>query len=194
METANIHTSAIIDEGARIGAGTRIWHFCHIMSGAKIGRDCNIGQNAFIADGAIIGDGVKLQNNVSVYGGVILEDEVFCGPSVVFTNVLTPRAHVDRKKDFIATRIGHGATLGANVTVVCGNRVGAYALVGAGSVVTRDVPEHALLAGNPASQIGWVCRCGEVLIMKGEMARCHNCGDNYREDGEKLTLIETGSK
>ena len=180
------HASACVDEGAEVGAGTRIWHFSHIMSGARIGRDCTIGQNVVVAPDVVIGDRVKIQNNVSVYTGVILEDEVFCGPSMVFTNVSTPRSHVSRRDQFQETRVGRGATLGANSTIVCGHRIGRYAFVGAGAVVTRPVPDHALVVGNPARLSGWVCRCGLKLSgLKPDRDRlvCAGCGSAYAVAG-----------
>jgi len=177
---ATIHPTAVIGREARIGPGSRVWHFCHVMDGAVIGGDCVIGQNGFVQGGAIIGDRVRLQNNVSVYRGVVLEDDVFCGPSCVFTNVVRPRAHVSRKEEFAATRVGRGATIGANATVVCGNDVGPYAFIAAGAVVTHDVPAHALVVGQPARVVGWVCRCGERLALNaapalGTTASCHRC-------------------
>jgi UDP-2-acetamido-3-amino-2,3-dideoxy-glucuronate N-acetyltransferase len=181
-----VHPSAIVDPGAQIGEGTAIWHFCHVMSDVVIGCDCNIGQNVFIANDSRIGNKVKIQNNVSVYGGVILEDEVFCGPSMVFTNVLTPRAHVNRHDEYTQTRVGRGATIGANATVVCGHDIGRYAMIGAGAVVTRTVPDYALVVGNPARQSGWVCRCGEVLHLVDDTARCARCGDAYTLSDGKL--------
>ena len=185
-----VHETAVVDKPCVIGTGTRIWHFSHVMRDSRIGRDCIIGQNAFIARGVVIGDRVKLQNNVSVYEGVVLEDEVFCGPSMVFTNVRNPRAHVDRHDAFEETRVGRGATLGANSTIRCGVRIGHHAFVGAGAVVTRDVAPHALVVGNPARQIGWACGCGERLPLaadapKGEQASCARCQTGYvrGEDG-----------
>lgn len=176
------HPTACIDDGAEIGAGTRIWHFCHVMPGARIGRDCVLGQNVFIADGVRIGDGVRIQNNVSVYRGVELEDLVFCGPSVVFTNVRAPRAHIRRNTPahFAATRVRRGATLGANATVVCGVEIGAWALVGAGAVVTRDVAAHRLVVGTPARPTGWVCVCGATLDPSAEPATCPGCARRWR--------------
>lgn len=168
---ATIHPSAVVDEGAFVGEGTRIWHFCHVMPGAKVGRNCIFGQNVFVDRDAVIGDGCKLQNNVSIYKGVTLEDEVFIGPSAVFTNVLNPRAFIERKHEFRPTRVRRGATVGANATVVCPCDIGEYALVGAGAVVTRDVPAHRLVAGVPARPIGWVCRCG-ITIKDGCCAVC----------------------
>ena len=157
------HATAIVDEGARVGAGTKIWHFCHVMADARVGARCVLGQNVFVAAGAVIGDGCRLQNNVSVYDGVVLADDVFVGPSAVFTNVRTPRAAVNRKAAIVATRVGRGATIGANATIVCGVEIGVNALVGAGAVVTRNVAAYAVVAGVPARRTGWACVCGEVL-------------------------------
>jgi len=156
-----IHDSSYVDEGANIGGGTKIWHFCHIMSGAQIGRDCSIGQNVNVGSRAVIGDRVKIQNNVSIYDDVIIEDDVFCGPSCVFTNVINPRAFVERKHEYKKTLVKKGASIGANATIVCGVTIGEYALVGAGSVVTRDVPPYALVYGNPARVQGTVNKNGE---------------------------------
>jgi UDP-2-acetamido-3-amino-2,3-dideoxy-glucuronate N-acetyltransferase len=176
------HETAIIDEGAVIGEGSRIWHFVHVSKEARIGRSVVLGQNVFVADGAQVGDGCKVQNNVSIYDGVVLEEEVFCGPSMVFTNVMNPRAAIERKNEFRATRVRRGATLGANCTIVCGSSVGRYALVGAGAVVTRDVKDFALVTGVPARQIGWVSRSGERLELPldgdGE-AKCPATGERY---------------
>lgn len=158
-----IHPSAIVDDGATLGENTHVWHWVHICSGAQIGANCSLGQNVFVANEVIIGDGVKIQNNVSVFDGVRLHDDVFCGPSVVFTNVINPRSHVPRKHEYKPTIVKTGASLGANVTIVCGNTVGRYAMIGAGSVVTRNVKDYALMAGVPARRMGWVCHCGARL-------------------------------
>jgi UDP-2-acetamido-3-amino-2,3-dideoxy-glucuronate N-acetyltransferase len=166
------HSTAVIDRGARIGAGTKVWHFCHVMAGARIGARCVLGQNVFVAATAVIGDGCRIQNNVSVYDGVVLEDDVFVGPSAVFTNVRNPRAAVDRKGEFETSHVGTGATIGANATIVCGKRIGAYAFVAAGAVITRDVAPHALVTGVPARRTGWMCGCGE----KAGPRRCRRCG------------------
>ncbi len=181
-----VHESSFVDEPCTIGKGTRIWHFCHIMAGAVIGRDCNIGQNVVLSPGCVIGDNVKIQNNVSVYTGVILEDDVFCGPSAVFTNVVNPRSHVDRKQEYRQTLVKRGATIGANATVVCGVTLGQYSFVGAGSVVTRDVPDYGMVYGNPARVRGWMCHCGvklglEIRDARGETAECAACGRRYRK-------------
>jgi UDP-2-acetamido-3-amino-2,3-dideoxy-glucuronate N-acetyltransferase len=176
------HESAYVDDGADIGADTKVWHFSHIMSGAKVGRSCNIGQNVVISPGVTIGDNVKIQNNVSVYTGVVLEDDVFCGPSVVFTNVINPRSHVSRRHEYQQTLVGRGASLGANSTIVCGHNVGRYAFVGAGAVVTRDIPDYALAVGNPARISGWMCQCGLKLATgttPPAHARCASCGSEY---------------
>src|SRR5215510_4225613 len=155
-----VHESSYVDEPCEIGDGTKIWHFSHVMKGSRIGRNCNIGQNVVISPGVTIGNNVKIQNNVSVYTGVTLENDVFCGPSMVFTNVAIPRSHVSRKDQYLSTVVRRGATLGANCTIVCGHTIGAFAFVGAGSVVTKDVPDHALVVGVPARVVGWVCACG----------------------------------
>lgn len=177
-----VHPSATVDPGAQIGPGTKVWHYCHVSAGAVIGERSSLGQNVFVADGAIIGDGVRIQNNVSVYTGVVLEDGVFCGPSMVFTNVSRPRAGVDRKSEYATTRVRRGATLGANSTILCGLTIGAYAFVGAGAVVTTDVPPHALVTGVPARQVGWMCACGEKLP-PGAHPTCDRCSTSY-EVGE----------
>ncbi len=173
------HASAIIDAGASIGDGTRVWHWVHICGGARIGSGCVLGQNVFVANRVVIGDNVRIQNNVSVYDDVTLEDDVFCGPSMVFTNVINPRAHVSRKDEYLKTLVRRGATLGANSTIVCGNTIGEYAFVGAGSVVTRDVPDYALVVGTPARRVGWVCRCGVTLPPAEGKVRCEDCELGY---------------
>lgn len=176
------HESAYVDEGAKVGKGTRIWHFCHINDGAEIGENCSLGQNVFVARNVKIGNGCKIQNNVSVYEGVILEDYVFCGPSMVFTNVKTPRAAFPRNtsEDYSVTRVKYGASIGANATVVCGVTIGEWAFIAAGAVVTKDVPPYTLVAGVPAKPLGWVCECGERISFEKETARCQACGRCYR--------------
>ena len=172
------HESACIDTDTHIGAGSKIWHFSHILHGSTVGMDCNIGQNVVIGPNVLIGNGCKIQNNVSIYQGVTLEDDVFCGPSMVFTNVFNPRANIRRMHEARPTLVKHGATLGANCTIVCGLTIGAYAFVGAGAVVTKDVPDYALVYGNPAAQHGWVCQCGEKL---GNDLICPSCHNQYRK-------------
>jgi UDP-2-acetamido-3-amino-2,3-dideoxy-glucuronate N-acetyltransferase len=183
------HPTAVIDPGAVIGDGTRIWHFCHVMRGATIGRGCVLGQNVFVGN-VTIGDGVKIQNNVSVYDGVTLEDGVFCGPSCVFTNVINPRAEVERKDEFRATLVRRGATIGANATILCGSTIGAHAMIGAGAVVRGDVPAHALMVGVPARGIGWTCACGVRLPQR---LACPACGARYVATAEGLTSAPVGS-
>lgn len=186
------HESTIIDESCEIGEGTRIWHFSHVMKRAKIGRRCSIGQNVFIGSEVVIGDDVKIQNNVSVYTGVILEDGVFCGPSMVFTNVINPRSHLSRKHEYQTTVVRKGATLGANCTIVCGNTIGRYAFIGAGAVVTREVPDYALVVGNPGRVVGWMCQCGVKLAFAAaeepdlERALCRSCGTGYTKRGDQV--------
>jgi len=177
------HESAYIDDGATIGDSTKIWHFCHVMSGAEIGEHCSLGQNVFVANRVIIGNHVKIQNNVSVYEGVILEDYVFCGPSMVFTNVKTPRSAYPRNTsdNYLTTRVKYGASIGANATVICGVTIGEWAFVAAGAVITKDVPPYSLMAGVPARHIGWVCECGVTLAFAREETTCDNCGKQYRQ-------------
>ena len=180
------HPTALVDEGARVGAGTRIWHFSHVSAGAELGEKCSLGQNVFVAPRVTIGNGVKIQNNVSVYEGVVLEDYVFCGPSMVFTNVRTPRSAFPRNTadDYLTTRVRYGASIGANATVVCGVTVGEWAFVAAGAVVTRDVPAYALMGGVPARRIGWACECGATLRFAGAEATCADCGRAYEAVGD----------
>ena len=190
--------TARIDAGAVIGDGTRVWHFTHVMAGARVGRHCMLGQNVFVAGGAVIGDGVKIQNNVSIYDGVTLEDGVFCGPSAVFTNVVTPRSHVSRRHAFAPTLVRRGATIGANSTLLCGITIGRYAFIGAGAVVTRDVPDYALVVGNPARHAGWACACGVRVgsrrggqaLLPGAIIACRECGAGYALAEDGVTLAE----
>jgi UDP-2-acetamido-3-amino-2,3-dideoxy-glucuronate N-acetyltransferase len=172
------HETAIIDAGAVIGPGTRVWHWVHIGSEARIGANCSLGQNVYVGK-AIVGNNVKIQNNVSVYDAVVLEDDVFCGPSMVFTNVINPRSHVIRKHEYKQTLVKRGATIGANAVIVCGNTIGNYAMIGAGAVVTKDVPDYALVLGNPARQAGWMCQCGIRLAARSGPAQCESCGTEY---------------
>ncbi len=189
--TDRIHETAIVDEGAEVGPGTAIWHFSHVMESARIGRDCSLGQNVFVGANVVLGDRVKVQNNVSIYDGVTVEDDVFLGPSMVFTNVVNPRSGVSRKDAYVPTLVRRGASIGANVTVVCGTILGEYAFVGAGAVVTRDVPDHAVVFGNPARVAGWMCVCGEKLDLDtGTTATCHGCGLAYTRDG--MSVRRTG--
>ena len=193
MADVFVHESSYVDDGCEIGGGTKIWHFSHVMSGSRIGRDCNIGQNVVISPRVVIGDNVKIQNNVSVYTGVILEDDVFCGPSMVFTNVINPRSHVSRKDEYRPTVVKRGASLGANCTIVCGHTIGAYAFVGAGAVVTRDVPDYALVIGNPARVAGWMCACGARLASGAAVpptVACGACSIHYEAAGTTLRPIE----
>lgn len=186
--TALVHESAFVDDGATVAAGVRIWHFVHVLPGTHVGEGAVLGQNVMAGPDVFIGPGCKVQNNVSLYKGVTLERDVFCGPSCVFTNVMTPRAHVERKAEFTPTHIGRGATIGANATIVCGNDLGAYCMVAAGAVVTSDVPNHALVAGNPARRIGWVAREGDRL---GPDMTCPRTGEVYEEVGDGLRMKES---
>ena len=187
-KTYFIHPTAVVEEPCTIGEGTKIWHFTHVMPGVSMGRNCNLGQNVFVGDNVSIGDNVRIQNNVSVYKGVTLEDDVFCGPSCVFTNVKFPRTRRPQRDEFLSTLVKRGATIGANATIVCGHTVGAHAFIGAGSVVTRDIPDYALAYGSPARVRGWVCECGTGLDFgpAGE-ATCVRCGIAYRKpDDSKI--------
>jgi UDP-2-acetamido-3-amino-2,3-dideoxy-glucuronate N-acetyltransferase len=184
----NAHPTAIVDAGACIGSGTRIWHWVHISGGACIGERCSFGQNVYVGNDVVIGHNVKVQNNVSIYDAVTLEDDVFCGPSMVFTNVVNPRSHVTRKHEYRRTLVRRGASIGANATVVCGTTIGAYAFIGAGAVVTRDVPDFALVTGVPARRTGWMCRCG-VKLPAGTAPVCLVCGDRYGIDGDACRLL-----
>ena len=190
--TYTVHATAIVDQGARIGANSRIWHWVHICAGAQIGERCSLGQNVYIGNKVVIGNNVKIQNNVSVYDDVILEDDVFCGPSMVFTNVYNPRSAITRKDEYRSTLIRQGATLGANCTIVCGVTVGRYAFVGAGAVIIRDVPDFALMVGVPARQAGWMSRFGEHLdlpLAGDGQAQCPHTSDCYELSGNVLSLI-----
>ena len=207
----DVHPTALVDQPCQIGDGTKIWHFSHIMADCKLGAGCNLGQNVHIASGVTIGKNVKIQNNVSVYSGVELEDDVFCGPSMVFTNVINPRSHVNRKHEYLPTLVKRGATLGANSTVVCGVTIGAYAFVAAGAVVTKDVPDYALMMGVPAKQVGWMCQCGERLAVAAKArassqtvrngrsstsaasGTCPACGLSYEVQGSELHLANHNS-
>ena len=189
------HESCYIDDGAVVGGGTKIWHFTHVMSGARIGRGCNIGQNVVVSPDVVVGDNVKIQNNVSLYTGVVLEDDVFCGPSMVFTNVMNPRSHVSRKHEYRQTLVKRGATIGANATVVCGHTIGQYAFIGAGAVVTKDVPDYALVIGNPARVSGWMCECGRKLASGAHppiQTTCGSCGAVYIS--RRRTLARVGAE
>lgn len=188
------HDSAIVDDGAQLGAGTKVWHFAHVSPGARIGERCSLGQGVYVGNDVSIGDNVRIQNNVSVYDAVTLENDVFCGPSMVFTNVYNPRAAVARKNEYRRTLVKQGATLGANCTIVCGTTLGRYAFVGAGAVVQKDVPDFALVVGVPARRIGWMSRHGERLIFDAEgRATCPHTGDVYQVSGERCDLIHEGS-
>lgn len=194
MAAFSAHESCYIDEGCRIGDDTTIWHFTHIMSGCTIGRGCHIGQNVVVLPEVVVGDNVKIQNNVSVYTGVILEDDVFCGPSMVFANVINPRSQIVRKHEYRQTIVRRGASLGANSTVVCGHTIGRYAFVGAGAVVTRDISDYALVVGNPARVVGWMCECG-VKLASGAVAprtaRCQACDKVYQASETGLARVES---
>lgn len=197
-ESSSIYVdpTAVVDDGASIGEGTKVWHYTHILGGARVGARCILGQNVMVARTAVLGDGVKVQNNVSIYDGVVLEDSVFCGPSVVFTNVINPRAEVSRKDEYRPTLVRRGATLGANATILCGVEIGEYAFIGAGAVVTHDVPPHALVTGNPARRQGWMCSCGVNLDFHGASARCEACGKSYElmngEGVQEIAAVKAG--
>ncbi|MBI2872237.1 MAG: N-acetyltransferase [Chloroflexi bacterium] len=190
-----VHPSSVIDDPCEIGEGTRIWHFCHVMPHARIGRKCVLGQNVFVGRGVTIGDNVKLQNNVSVYEGVTLEDGVFCGPSCVFTNDLNPRSEFPKHGNYVKTLVRRGVSIGANATIVCGTTIGRYAFIGAGAVVVHDVPEFALVVGNPARLVGWRCMCGEKLAFRDQgdaavVASCRACSRDYRKQGIAVQEVE----
>jgi len=190
--SVTIHPTAIVDEGAQIGDGTRVWHWVHVCANARIGKDCSLGQNVFVGNKVVIGDNVKIQNNVSVYDNVTLESDVFCGPSMVFTNVYNPRSAVSRKNEYRNTLVKRGATLGANATIVCGSTIGEYAFVGAGAVINRDVPAYALMVGVPAKQIGWMSRHGARLSLPlsgNAEAKCPETGETYRLVDSQCTFV-----
>ena len=188
---AFIHETAVVDEGAEVGAGTKVWHFCHLMAKAQVGAECSLGQNVYVGDNAVIGDGTKIQNNVSVYQGVVCEEEVFLGPSMVFTNVINPRSGVVRRDEYRQTLVRKGASIGANATILCGITIGQYAFVGAGAVVTKDVPDHALVVGNPARQTGWMSRRGHRMPEPDEegVTACPETGERYRLRDGIMSLI-----
>ncbi len=184
------HETAIIDQSAQVGVHTKIWHFSHVMKDSKLGKHCNLGQNVVISPNVIIGNGVKIQNNVSVYTGVVCEDDVFLGPSMVFTNVINPRSFIIRKEEFKETYIEQGATIGANATVICGNRIGKYAMVGAGTVVTKPVPPFALVVGNPGKQIGWVSKAGHRLVFDQQgVAFCKQSNETYKLEKDNVSIL-----
>lgn len=186
------HETAVIDEGCEIGAGTKIWHFSHLMTGCKLGENCNLGQNVVVSPGVVLGNNVKVQNNVSIYSGVICDDDVFLGPSMVFTNVINPRSAVNRRDAYLQTHVGKGATIGANATVVCGNDIGAFAFIGAGAVVTKAVPPYALVIGNPAKQTGWMSEYGHKLEFDASgMAQCAESGQQYKLENNRVTRIQS---
>ena len=184
------HPTSIIGEDCQIDEGTRIWQFCNIMNRAKIGKNCNIGQNVFVEGDVIVGNNVKIKNNVALYTGIVCEDDVFLGPNCVFTNVLNPRSFIEKKNEFQQTIVRKGATIGANATIVCGHIIGKYALVGAGSVVTKDVPPYALVLGNPAKVVGYVCKCGERLVQNDKLMYCEKCNREYSYEDQLKELIE----
>jgi len=186
-----VHPSAIIDEGCEIGPGTKIWHFSHLMTGCKLGNSCNLGQNVVVSPGVTLGNNVKVQNNVSIYTGVNCEDDVFLGPSMVFTNVINPRSAVNRKNEYARTNVGKGASIGANATIVCGHDIGKYAFIGAGAVVTKDVPDYALVIGNPSRQTGWMSEFGHKLTFNEQgLATCAESGQTYELKNNKVTRIK----
>jgi UDP-2-acetamido-3-amino-2,3-dideoxy-glucuronate N-acetyltransferase len=190
MNNVFIHETAIVDQPATIGSGTKIWHWVHVMSGAQIGEGCVLGQNVYVGGKAVLGNNVRVQNNVSIYDRVILADDVFCGPSMVFTNVINPRSSVERKDEYLETRVGKGASIGANATIICGNEIGEYAFIGAGSMVTKPVPAFALVVGNPAKQIGWMSKVGVRLTFNEEgMAVCSETGERYKMKNQIVTII-----
>lgn len=185
-----IHPSSYLDEGVKVGEGSKIWHFSHILKGSSIGKNCVIGQNVMIGPDVKISNGCKIQNNVSLYKGVILEKEVFCGPSAVFTNVINPRAFIERKDEFKKTLVKEGACIGANATIICGVTIGEYSFIGAGAVVTKDVPAYGLVYGNPAALKGWMCECGEKINFKTSVAFCKKCKKRYEKKGNKVKILQ----
>jgi UDP-2-acetamido-3-amino-2,3-dideoxy-glucuronate N-acetyltransferase len=189
-----VHDSAIVDEGAKVGSDTKIWHFSHVMKGAQIGESCSLGQNVFVANQVKIGNRVKIQNNVSIYEGVILEDHVFCGPSMVFTNVKNPRSAFPRNtaNDYLQTRVQEGASIGANATIVCGTTIGKWAFIAAGAVVTKDVPAYGVVGGVPARLMGWMCECGMALKFDGNHSKCVHCSKQYQKQLDIVTRIDQG--
>jgi len=190
LKEVYIHESAIVETGADIGSGSKIWHFSHVMSSAKIGDDCILGQNIFVGDKVVLGNRVKVQNNVSIYQGVTIEDDVFVGPSVVFTNVINPRSFIERKNEFKSTVIKRGVTLGANATIICGVTIGEYALIGAGAVITKNVLPYQLIVGNPGMPIGWVCQCGDRLDFIEGQATCQKSNKKYQLNPEQVVQVE----
>lgn len=187
------HPTTIVEEPSEIGEGTKIWHFSHILPHCKIGTKCNIGQNVVIFQNVVIGSNVKIQNNVSVFEGVIIEDDVFCGPSMVFTNIANPRSHISRRNEYKRTLVKKGATIGANATILCDHTIGRYAFIGAGAVVTKDVPDYALVVGNPARIVGWMCECGIKLNFNNNILACCACGKSYEKKGEKVDMLDSDS-
>lgn len=188
-----IHESCYVDEPCVIGKGTKIWHFSHIMKNCRIGENCNLGQNVVVSPDVVLGNNVKVQNNVSIYTGVTIEDNVFCGPSMVFTNILIPRSEIVRRDEYVKTIIRKGASMGANCTIICGNEIGQYALIGSGAVVAKDVPPYAIMVGVPAKRIGWACRCGVTLpksAKPGAALQCQACGNEYKDNGDTLTPVK----
>ena len=184
-----VHESSYVDDGAVVGAGSKIWHFCHVMAGAVIGERCSLGQNVVVMAGTRLGNNVKVQNNVSIYEGVTLEDDTFCGPSCVFTNVMNPRSHVSRRHEYRTTLVRRGASIGANATIICGVTLGQYSFIGAGAVIHRDVPAYALMVGVPGRRAGWMCQCGERLTLQAGQGECGACGARYAETEGRLAQI-----
>src|SRR3989442_5652719 len=193
MADYSANESSYVETGTVVGKGTKIWHFCHVMPGAVIGERCTLGQNVVVMPGTRIGNNCKIQNNVSIYEGVELEDDVFCGPSCVFTNVMNPRSHVSRKHEYRKTLVRRGATIGANATILCGATLGEYAFIVAGAVVTSDLPSYTLMSGVPARRVGWMCQCGERLSFTGGTGSCAACGSTYEESGGVLRAIARSS-